>query len=111
MIVMSLLPLVPAAGERACFLTLKLRMSLNLYYKRGWSDMEEESLKEIESPSPTGDWVDKASLVIHSNDLFGEDRPFENGPIGLKDPYGYKPGRKNNKAHEKNRSGYRRRAA
>ena len=35
--------------------------------------MEEESLKEIESPSPTGDWVDKASLVIHSNDLFGEE--------------------------------------
>ena len=35
--------------------------------------MEEESLKEIEFPSPMADLAGRASLVIHSNDLFGEE--------------------------------------
>lgn len=35
--------------------------------------MKEENLKEFGSSSPMGDLAGKASLVIHSQDLFGEE--------------------------------------
>ncbi len=35
--------------------------------------MKEENLKEMNTQPPIVDLIDKASLVIHSSDLFGEE--------------------------------------